>query len=622
MKTNLRSLFIVLALFGAVHQAAAQGSAFTYQGQLALNGIPANGIYDFKFDTWNASTGGSVLGGPVTNALVGVTNGLFTTIIDFGAGVFTGGSNWLHIQVRTNGSGAFSSLLPRQQLTPTPYAIFAETANAAGLSGTIPTGDLSGVSGTGLTGVALLAGGNTFSGNQTIDGMLDVSNGVGANTTFNDVIIGPGGYYPGEQHSINFNDGSAPIGSLIMGYNGTDGYFSIGNLYHDVYQSGTKAFTVFGDGDVSIGTTAAPQQYLSVHGGVNIDQANDNGGFINNGNTNGYGLTFGGNSGEGIASQRQATGGNQYGLDFYTDFTRRMSISQSGFVGIGRSSPLVGDDWLDVYAPVTNNYGGMYVETAGTGLPFYGYSQNGVISAYTAVDGLGANKWFLYNGGDYLTFTTGGSLGVNTFSPSQALEVNGEYLMVDGLGGVDCYMGDDGFGNDVQIGSLTSGVTAVACYNATDNAYMHLYCSSITIEGGADLAEPFKLTAGASDVPQGAVVVIDDQNPGHLKMSDQGYDTRVAGVVSGANGINPGIQMQQQGILEGGKNVALTGRVYVQADTSNGAIKPGDLLTTSSIPGHAMKVTDHARAAGAILGKAMTGLSEGKGMVLVLVTLQ
>ncbi len=93
-------------------------------------------------------------------------------------------------------------------------------------------------------------------------------------------------------------------------------------------------------------------------------------------------------------------------------------------------------------------------------------------------------------------------------------------------------------------------------------------------------------------------------------------------MVSGANGVNPGIQMQQQGLLDGGKNVALTGRVYVQADASNGAIKPGDLLTTSGTPGYAMKVTDHVRAAGAILGKAMTGLNNGKGMVLVLVTLQ
>ena len=62
--------------------------------------------------------------------------------------------------------------------------------------------------------------------------------------------------------------------------------------------------------------------------------------------------------------------------------------------------------------------------------------------------------------------------------------------------------------------------------------------------------------------------------------------------------------------------------MYALADAAFGAIKPGDLLTTSATPGHCMKVTDHARAQGAILGKAMGSLSHGKGMVLVLVTLQ
>src|SRR5262249_43970234 len=118
------------------------------------------------------------------------------------------------------------------------------------------------------------------------------------------------------------------------------------------------------------------------------------------------------------------------------------------------------------------------------------------------------------------------------------------------------------------------------------------------------------------------VVVIDEQNAGQLKLSERAYDTRVAGIVSGANGVNPGISLHQDEILDGGKNVALSGRVYVQADASYGAIQPGDLLTTSDIPGHAMKVADHAKAQGAILGKAMSALKEGKGMVLVLVTLQ
>jgi hypothetical protein len=80
--------------------------------------------------------------------------------------------------------------------------------------------------------------------------------------------------------------------------------------------------------------------------------------------------------------------------------------------------------------------------------------------------------------------------------------------------------------------------------------------------------------------------------------------------------------MQQTGINDGGQNVALNGRVYVLADASNGAIQPGDLLTTSSTPGHAMKVMDYSQSPGAIIGKAMSTLEAGRGYVLVLVTLQ
>ena len=130
------------------------------------------------------------------------------------------------------------------------------------------------------------------------------------------------------------------------------------------------------------------------------------------------------------------------------------------------------------------------------------------------------------------------------------------------------------------------------------------------------------LRKGIAWIPEYSLRIIDEENAGQLKLSDRAYDTRVAGIVSGANGVNPGISLSQQGVVEGGKNVALTGRVYVQADASNGAIKPGDLLTTSSTPGHAMKVTNHAKAQGAIIGKAMSVLESGRGFVLVLVTLQ
>lgn len=141
------------------------------------------------------------------------------------------------------------------------------------------------------------------------------------------------------------------------------------------------------------------------------------------------------------------------------------------------------------------------------------------------------------------------------------------------------------------------------------------------ITGGSDLAEPFEVT-DEGEVEAGALLVIDDKNPGKLKLSEKEYDCRVAGVVSGAGGVNPGLTLSQKGVFERGENLALSGRAYAMADASNGPIHPGDLLTTSSKPGHAMKATDRDRSHGAIIGKAMTSLEEGTGLVLVLVNLQ
>ncbi|MGI8435935.1 MAG: hypothetical protein ACR2NX_03390 [Chthoniobacterales bacterium] len=142
----------------------------------------------------------------------------------------------------------------------------------------------------------------------------------------------------------------------------------------------------------------------------------------------------------------------------------------------------------------------------------------------------------------------------------------------------------------------------------------------LTITGGADLAEPFQVDD--DQIEKGSVVVIDENHPGSLKRSHTAYDKRVAGIVSGANGIHPGIALQQEGVIGSGQDVALTGRVYVLADATSGPIQAGDLLTSSATPGHAMRARDPRRSQGAVLGKAMTALPAGKGYVLVLVTLQ
>ena len=144
---------------------------------------------------------------------------------------------------------------------------------------------------------------------------------------------------------------------------------------------------------------------------------------------------------------------------------------------------------------------------------------------------------------------------------------------------------------------------------------------SIKLTGGGDLAEPFEFREPETVEP-GMVAVIDPEHPGKLKVSDTAYDRCVAGIVSGAGGIRPGLMMMQEDFLEGDHQVALVGRVYGLCDASFGSIEPGDLLVTSPTQSHAMKVADYEKAQGAILGKAMTGLKEGRGLVLVLISLQ
>lgn len=144
----------------------------------------------------------------------------------------------------------------------------------------------------------------------------------------------------------------------------------------------------------------------------------------------------------------------------------------------------------------------------------------------------------------------------------------------------------------------------------------------LEITGGSDLAEHFDIDAGETLLP-GTVVSIDPTKPGQLRVARQAYDKTVAGIVSGAGDVQPGMLMGQVGTLASGKHpVALTGRVYCRVDAGYGAIRPGDLLTTSPTTGHAMKATDSGKAQGAILGKAMTSLETGTGLVLVLVSLQ
>src|SRR6202000_1821744 len=92
------------------------------------NGAPANGLYDLQFAIFDSATGGNAISSSLTNHNLGITNGLFTVTLDFGAEIFDGNERWLEIGARTNGAIDFVTLTPRQLLTPAPTAIFAGTA--------------------------------------------------------------------------------------------------------------------------------------------------------------------------------------------------------------------------------------------------------------------------------------------------------------------------------------------------------------------------------------------------------------------------------------------------------------------------------------------------------------
>ena len=190
----------------------------------------------------------------------------------------------------------------------------------------------------------------------------------------------------------------------------------------------------------------------------------------------------------------------------------------------------------------------------------------------------------------------------------------------------------------VEIDSDESDSAAIRLWNSAGQNTITLDASvggdgrittqELQITGGSDLSEGFDVRWPADREPQGSVlqgllVSIDPSHPGRLVVSHTAYDRTVVGVMSGAGGVKPGMVMGQRGTgADGAHPVALTGRVYVYADVSNGPIEPGDMLTTADRVGYAMKVTDFQRGVGATIGKAMSGLSNGEGLVLVLVNLQ
>ena len=158
----LKNRFLAMALgcliVFASHNAQAQTTAFSYQGSLTNNGLPANGSFDLEFKLFDSLTGGLQQGSTITKNAVSVTNGVFGVILDFGSTALPGANRFLELSAQTAGGGGFTTLAPRSQILSAPYAVSALNAQTAGTAQTV-TGPISGSNATATLSVTNSAGG-------------------------------------------------------------------------------------------------------------------------------------------------------------------------------------------------------------------------------------------------------------------------------------------------------------------------------------------------------------------------------------------------------------------------------------------------------------------------------
>jgi hypothetical protein len=139
---------------------------------------------------------------------------------------------------------------------------------------------------------------------------------------------------------------------------------------------------------------------------------------------------------------------------------------------------------------------------------------------------------------------------------------------------------------------------------------------------GADFAESVAVKGGSEHYAPGDLLVIDASGERRLSLSQVPYSTLIAGIYSTQPGVVASTHRVDEALPTDEVPLAVVGIVPCKVTTENGAIAPGDLLVTSSTPGHAMKGTDRGRLVGAVVGKALEPFQRGAGVIQVLVTLQ
>jgi 4-diphosphocytidyl-2C-methyl-D-erythritol kinase len=679
-KISFTALFAILAI--AVLAQTPQGISHQAVIRDAANELVINSPIGIRVSIIQSSAEGTIVYSethtPMSNA-----NGLITFIIgqgtsndDFSEIDWAIGPYFIKTEVDPAGGNIYT-ITGTSQLLSVPYSFYSETsgitsewnkngnnlyynAGNVGIGTTSPSTNLV-VKSSGYTNGMYVNSSNDlpiFRVRQDSDqsGSLYLYDGSGINKVvlrgagisyFNSGYVGIGTTSPstnlvvkssGYTHGMYVNSSNDLPIFRVRQNNDQSGslYLYDGNGIYNVAMSGSGT-SYFNAGFVGIGTTS-PSTNLVVK-----SSGNTHGMYVNSSNDLPIFRVRQNNDGSGSIYLYDSTG------------TSRVALSGSGktyfnasYVGIGTSNPSSGLHIKGAQYPESF----LFLESAN--------SQDAGIRLYEGT----TDKWHIFNnstlGGLHIYNTSGqtvlfasqsnGNVGIGTTSPSTNLVVkssgnthgmyvnssddqpifrvrqnsdeSGSLYLYDGNGTSKVAMSGSGASyfnaGFVGIGTTSPSSRLDVKGNVTirDNA-----TNLIVVELGAglDYAEGFNVS-DKHEIEPGTVLSIDAQNSGKLIISKQEYDTKVAGIVAGAKSLGSGISL---GSEAHDCNVALAGRVYCNVDATEEAIAIGDLLTTSSIPGYAMKVIDKEKAQGAILGKAMESLAKGeKGQILVLVTLQ
>ena len=549
MKTVVNYTLIALAWLALstlnlqLSSACAQGTAFTYQGQLDSGTNLAHGTYNLTFSLFNTNTSGVAIAGPVTNNGVFVTNGLFTVLVDFGFGAFTGGTNWLQIGVQTNGAGSFATLAPRQELTPTPYATYAESAGGvlSGLTVQLNT-----------NGAPNVIGGSSV--NSVSNGVIGATIGGGGAVNYqgvaytNSVTVVFGTVSGGRGNTASGD--SAVVGG---GFDNTAGKDSatVGGGFNNLASNGSTTvaggFDNIASGNVATvgggGHNTASGDYSIVAGGQGNNATNTyatvSGG---QGNTaDGNSATVGGGNGDQAIGNTSTVGG---GSD-------NVAVGQSATIGGGflnqASAPTstVGGGQNNIAGSGSATVGGGFTNRAiSTSSTVAGGFNNTASGPYSAVAGGVAN----FAGGNSSTVGGGqndsASNDWDTVSGGYYNSAGGQMVTVSG-GGNNTASGDfstvgGGYTNLAANGSATvaGGYNNIASGNvsAVGGGQLNLASGQFaTVAGGANntASGDFSFAAGnqAQALHQGSFVWADDNGGSFASTGINQFSVRAGGGV-------------------------------------------------------------------------------------------